>query len=146
MSESRLDFEPSILARARYPKGRRTLQAILDATYDVVIEEGLGAASQEAIARRAQLTQSAARHYFPTKADLLLAFFTTGIERLQALLREMIAAIGSDPRTQIIESAALQFDRMLEVQDVYFFEAAAYWGRNPGARETRDRWYQTLCR
>ena len=48
MSEqSALNFENSFLARARYPKGRKRLQAILDATYDIVITQGLAAASQD---------------------------------------------------------------------------------------------------
>lgn len=146
MSGKPLDFESSVLKRARYPKGKRTLQAILDATYDLIISEGLAAASQEAIARRANVTQSAVRHYFPTKEELLHAFFSAGMERLQHLLAEKIAAIGDDPRTQLLESAALHYDRMLEVEDLYFFEAVAYWGRNPGLRDTRDRWYQALGR
>ena len=48
-------FQNSFLARARYPKGKRRLQAILDATFDIVVREGLAAASQEAIAKRAGL-------------------------------------------------------------------------------------------
>ena len=59
--QSALNFENSFLARARYPKGKKRLQAILDAIYDIVITEGLAAASQEAIARRANVTQSAVR-------------------------------------------------------------------------------------
>ena len=75
MSESSSQPESnSFLSRARYPKGRKSLQAILDATYEIVTSEGLTGASQEAIARRAKVTQSAVRHYFPTKEELLLAF------------------------------------------------------------------------
>ena len=59
------EVENSFLSRARYPKGKRRLQAILDAMYEIVISDGLAAASQEAIAKRADVTQSAVRHYFP---------------------------------------------------------------------------------
>ncbi len=146
MSGKLLDFNSSVLTRGRYPKGKRTLQLILDATYDLIIAEGLAAASQEAIAKRANVTQSAVRHYFPTKEDLLHAFFSAGMERLQRLLAQKIATIGDDPRVQLLESAALHYDRMLEVEDLYFFEAVAYWGRNADLRDTRDRWYQALSR
>ena len=138
------DVENSFLSRARYPKGKKRLQAILDATYDIVISEGLTAASQEAIAKRADVTQSAVRHYFPTKDELLIAFFSTGIERLHQLLQNKIAETDRDPRAQLLESASLHYDRMLEVEDVYFFEAAAFWGRNPEFRGVRDEWYQSL--
>ncbi|MGI9325187.1 MAG: TetR/AcrR family transcriptional regulator [Pseudomonadales bacterium] len=140
------NVENSFLSRARYPKGKKRLQAILDATYDIVISQGLAAASQEAIAKRANVTQSAVRHYFPTKDELLFAFFATGVERLQQLLQAKMAETEKDPRVQLLESASLHYDRMLEVEDVYFFEAAAFWGRNPDFRDMRDTWYQTLER
>lgn len=141
-----LNVENSFLARARYPKGKKRLQKILDATYEIVISEGLAAASQEAIAKRAEVTQSAVRHYFPTKDELLIAFFSSGIERLQQRLRNVMTETSQDPRTQLLESASLHYDRVLEVEDAYFFEAAAFWGRNPEFRAVRDAWYQSLDR
>lgn len=142
--QSALNFENSFLARARYPKGKKRLQAILDAIYDIVITEGLAAASQEAIARRANVTQSAVRHYFPTKEELLVAFFTTGIERLQQLLKDKMAEQGRQPQALLLESAALHYDRVLEAEDVYFFEAVAFWAHHPELRQMRDNWYQSL--
>ena len=135
------DTENSFLARARYGKGKRTLQAILDATYELITTEGLTATSQEAIARRANVSQSAVRHYFPTKDELLAAFFSVGIERLESAYRARLAEPDSDPRKQLIELACLQFERMEETKDVYFYEASAYFARNP-AQDVRTDWYQ----
>ena len=73
---------PSVL-RAKTPKGAARLQAIMDATLEIIVADGLGAASQDAIAQRAQVTQSAVRHYFPTKESLLKAFFLAAIDRIQ---------------------------------------------------------------
>jgi AcrR family transcriptional regulator len=145
-SSSLPSFENQFLHRARYAKGRQTLQAILDATYDLIIAEGPTAASQKAIAERARVTQSAVRHYFPTKEELLAAFFSTGIERLQSLLKAKIAEVGSCPRTQLLESAELQFGRIREVDDVFFFESVAFWRRHPRYGALRDNWYQELHR
>ena len=141
-----LNVENSFLSRARYPKGKKRLRAILDSTYEIVISKGLAAASQEAIAKRAEVTQSAVRHYFPTKDELLFAFFSTGVERLQQFLQAKMAEVDRDPRDLLLESASLHYDRMLEVEDVYFFEAAAFWGRNPEFSDMRDEWYQALER
>jgi AcrR family transcriptional regulator len=138
------DEAQGFLDRARYPKGKRTLQAIYDATYQLVITEGLSAASQEAIAKRAKVTQSALRHYFPTKDELLRAFFLTGVQRLKDLLGEKMAEYASDPRAQLLESAAMHFDRIIDEQDVYFYEAAGYWSRSPEFRSIRDEWYGEL--
>ena len=136
----------TFLARARYPKGKMRLQAILDATYEIVTSEGLAAASQEAIARHANVTQSAVRHYFPSKEELLLAFFTVGVERIQVVLEEKLAERHPDPRTKLLDIVATHIDWIGEVEDVYYFESAAFWARNPGFRDLRENWYQKLAR
>ena len=140
MSEEKSSF----LDRARYPKGRKTLQAILDATYELIIADGPTAASQQAIADRAKVTQSAVRHYFPTKEDLLQAFFATGIERLRSLLDAKLAAVGNDPRTQLLECVELHYSRIRAVDAVFFFEATAFAKRNPAFSAMRDEWYQSV--
>ncbi len=140
------DSDNSFLARAHYPKGRKTLQAILDATYELIIAEGPTAASQQAIADRAGVTQSAVRHYFPTKDDLLMAFFTTGIERLQILLKAKLAEVHDDPRQQLLEIAALHSSRISEVDNALFFETMAFWRRYPQYSEMRDHWYEYMSR
>ena len=84
------------------------------------------------------------RHYFPTKDELLVAFFTAGIERLQQLLKDKMAEQGREPQALLLESAALQYDRVLEMEDVYFFEAVAFWAHHPEFRQMRDNWYQSL--
>ena len=137
-------FENKFLGRARYPKGRQTLQAILDATYALIISEGPTAASQQAIAARAKVSQSAVRHYFPTKDDLLLAFFSTGIERLQALMHNKLAEITRNPRTQLLECAQLQYQRISEVDAVLFFESSAFARRNDDFAAMRESWYQSV--
>ncbi|WP_296277343.1 TetR/AcrR family transcriptional regulator [Pseudomonas sp. UBA7530] len=146
MPDQPINLENEFLSRARYAKGKKTLQAILDATYDLIIEEGPTAASQKAIAERARVTQSAVRHYFPTKEDLLVAFFATGIERLRHLLKAKIAEVELDPRTQLLDIAALHFSRIRDTDDVFFFEATAFWRRHPNYSEVRDRWYQEASR
>lgn len=146
MPDQPISFESEFLNRARYAKGKMTLQAILDATYDLIVEEGPTAASQKAIAERAKVTQSAVRHYFPTKEDLLVAFFSTGIERLRNLFKAKIDEADVDPRTRLLDIAALHFSRIRDTDDVFFFEATAFWRRHPNYSEIRDRWYQEASR
>ena len=141
-----IDADNSFLGRARYPKGKARLKAILEATYDIVISEGLAAASQEAIARRANVTQSAVRHYFPTKEELLLAFFSVGVERLKAVVDEKLAAHHDSAREKLLDIVSTHYDWINHTEDVYYFESAAFWGRNPGFRSMREAWYQKLTR
>lgn len=140
------EAENSFMSRARYPKGKKSLKAILDATYDIIISQGLAAASQDAIAKRANVTQSAVRHYFPTKEGLLLAFFSTGVDRLKILLDKKMAEDVSDPSIKLLDIVSTHYDWINNVEDVYYFESAAFWGRNPEFRQMRERWYQKMAR
>lgn len=134
----------SAVRRARTPKGRRALQAILDATYELVSSEGLTATSQKAVAKRAGVTQSAVRHYFPRKDDLLDAFFVANIERLLLQFKEELAIVDKDPRSKLIRIASLHSERILKVEDVAYFEIASAWARNPDYRKLRNHWYKSL--
>ncbi|MCP4004380.1 MAG: TetR/AcrR family transcriptional regulator [bacterium] len=134
------------LPSARTRKGERTLGAILDAAVEIVSSHGFAALSQEAAAKRAGISQSTLRHYFPTKDELVAACF----HRSLAEMGESISAILDDPRadpvTQLEESIALHLGFILQGADGYFFESLAYWARNPQQRVLRDEWYQWLHR
>jgi AcrR family transcriptional regulator len=138
------DVKNSFLDRARYAKGRKTLQAILDATYELIISDGPTAASQQAIADRAKVTQSAVRHYFKTKEDLLEAFFITAIERWKVVLSDKLAETGRDPRERLLEWTEIHFDNLRRVDAVFYFEISAFSQRNAALGAAREEWFQTL--
>ncbi len=144
MAQIPATVDAGIMARARTPKGRKALQAILDATYELVRTHGLNAASQEVIAKRAGLTQSAVRHYFPRKSELLDAFFLYSAERLENRFREELAAVHKDPRSHLLSIAALHYDRILEVEDASYFETLSLWARTPKYRKIRNQWYHRV--
>lgn len=131
--------------RARTPKGRSTLQAILEATFELAMTKGLRAASQEAVARRTGLTQSAVRHYFPTKSDLLDAFFWYGTEKLEQQLIDEVGKADKAPRIRLLSLAALHYDLILKVDDYAYFETLSIWARTPKYRKYRDRFHQRVC-
>lgn len=145
MASNAAQADNSFLSRARYPKGRRSLQLILDATYDIVTTEGLAAASQEAIARRANVTQSAVRHYFHTKEELLLAFFTVGVERFRNVLQEKLYEDVANAKTKLLGIIDAHVDWISQTEDVYYFESAGFWARNPNFSDLRENWYQELA-
>lgn len=137
-------IDNSLMEHARTPKGRKALQAILDATYDLVSTDGLNAASQEAIAKRAGLTQSAVRHYFPRKSDLLDAFFLYSTARLEDQFRQELATLEKEPRSRLLGIASLHYDRILEVEDAAYFETLALWARTARYRRVRNQWHRRV--
>lgn len=131
---------PSVL-RAKTPKGAARLQAIMDATLEIIVADGLGAASQDAIAQRARVTQSAVRHYFPTKESLLKAFFLAAIDRLQQAFDTPPPGSGHDPQGEVLRLVQIHLDAILDVDRVFFFEALAYWTRDSELSAIRKAWH-----
>ncbi len=136
--------ETSFTRLAKYNKGKKTLQAIQDAIYELILEGGLTAASQDSIASRAKVTQGAVRHYFPTKDEMLQAFFMSGLERMRFTIEEKMNDPLPDQRDQLQEVVSAHLDSIISTQEVYFFETAAYFARNDDFQEKRRAWYETL--
>ena len=130
--------------RAKTPKGEARLKAIMDATFDIIVSEGLGAASQEAIAQRAAVTQSAVRHYFPTKESLLKAFFLEAIDRIQQAFDTPPTDTDTNPQTELLRLVNIHLEAILDLDRVFFFEALAYWMRDAELSAVRKTWHQSV--
>jgi len=65
----------------------RTRERLLDATLDVIFEEGWSGASTSRICERAGVSRGAQTHHYPTKVELLLA----AIERASHAHGELVA-------------------------------------------------------
>ena len=72
-----------------------TRALILEAAEAVMCEDGYGATSTRAVAKRAGLKPSLVHYYFPTTDDLLFAVFRKGAEQSDAWLETALA--GPDP-------------------------------------------------
>ena len=59
----------------RETKGERTRRRIMDEARAMIDEVGIDAISQEAVARRVGITQSALRHHFPTRESMFDAIY-----------------------------------------------------------------------
>ena len=134
----------SSVLRAKTPKGEARLQAIMDATFDIIVSDGLGAASQEAIAQRAAVTQSAVRHYFPTKGSLLKAFFLEAIDRIQQAFDTPPADASTDPQAELVRLVNIHLEAILALDRVFFFEALSYWMRDAELSAVRKTWHESV--
>lgn len=132
-------------ASGQTPKGRRALEAIFRGTLSVVTELGLSAASLEAIADQAGLSQAALRHYFPTRDDLLTAFFLAATGWLESEVRSLAGQNGVSPRDQLEQCVNWHLQYMEQVDTAFWLESSAYWLRNPEGRRARDRFYRWLA-
>ena len=62
-------------------KGERTRRLIMTEARCMIDEVGIEAISQEAVARRVGITQSALRHHFPTRESMFDAIFDHAFNR-----------------------------------------------------------------
>lgn len=137
-------IEEQFAAEGRTPKGRRTRRAIFAATRDLVVSQGLELTSLEAIANGAGLTQAALRHYFPTREDLLTAFFVAATRWFRAQVADLLTAGDAPARQQLERCISWHLEYMEHVDTVFWLEGSVYWIRHPQPRQTRDEFYRWL--
>lgn len=125
-------------------KGERTRRTIIEAVNQIVAAEGMAAASQENVARRAGISQSALRHHYPTKENLVravvddqLAMFRTSMERLMLLP-------GGTAAQRLARMIDAQFERVSTHSEALTFEVYAYWARDAAARKPAHEWFTWL--
>jgi len=136
--------EEHFAASGRTPKGRRALVAIFRATRELVTRRGLDATSLDAIADRAGLTQAALRHYFPTREELLHAFFVAATRWFREQVGGMLRGSGLPAGEQLRNCVAWHLEYMEQVDTAFWLESSAYWLRHPPPRHTRDEFYRWL--
>lgn len=138
-------IETQFAEAGRTPKGRQALRAIFRATRDVMTEVGLPAASLDLIAQRANLTQAAVRHYFPTRDDLLMRFFLAGSEWLTRQLSRMVEAEHRSPGERLEKCLDWHLEFMEQVDTANWLEMSAFALRRKAERRVRTQWYRWLA-
>jgi AcrR family transcriptional regulator len=78
---------------------------------DLVREEGVGALSLRAVARRADVSHNAPAHHFGTKEGLLTAFAAEGFNRLAATMAEAQRAEGATTGPHLLAASGRGYVR-----------------------------------
>jgi len=124
----------------RYAKGEAREREILEATIDLIYEEGLSAVTHRAVAQRASVRPSAPSYFFPSIDDLIAeairSIVATMMEDLEALSARIEAEGMSredavDAFVELFLGSAPRYDKVL-------FEAYLFATRRPGLRADVD--------
>jgi len=124
----------------RYAKGEAREREILEATIDLIYEEGLSAVTHRAVAQRASVRPSAPRYFFPSIDDLIAeairSIVATMMEDLEALSARIEAEGMSredavDAFVELFVGSAPRYDKVL-------FEAYLFATRRPALRADVD--------
>jgi AcrR family transcriptional regulator len=137
-------IESRFSQNGRTPKGQRALRAVFRATRSLIAEKGLRETTLDSIAGKSGLTQAALRHYFPTRDDLLQAFFITASEWFRAEVEAILAGDHRPARKKLEQCIAWHLEYMENVETTFWLEASAYWLRREPPRRVRDTFYVWL--
>ena len=103
------------LTQRKHPRQARaqaTIEAILEATAQLLVQEGVEAASTNRIAEKAGVSVGSLYQYFPSKEAVLFALVDRHVQRMQRMLEEKAADLVAAP----IEEGVLAYVRaMFEV-------------------------------
>ncbi len=141
--QSNKKLEPA--DRQRSTKGQRTERAILDAALKIIDKSGFAAASQEAIAKTAGISQSTLRHYFPTVDELHNAIFATQYLSYREEMERILLQPMTEPKEMILTMVQAHLDHIGNASDSLAFETHAYLSRNAMPRLERNKWFEWLA-
>lgn len=130
--------------QARTTKGERTRRAVLDGARVIVGESGTSGVSQEAVAKRAGISQSALRHYFATKDELLAALFDDVLEGHRARFEQIVLEPGAAPAARIARIVHAHLDSIIGTSDATMLEVFAFWARYEEAGAARQDFHAWL--
>lgn len=85
-------------ARPMQARGRRSIQAIIDAAHRLLRRAGPSGLTTPAIAAEAGVSVGAVYHYFPNKEAVVLALFEQKLADIRAIVDDPVAAPGGDWR------------------------------------------------
>jgi AcrR family transcriptional regulator len=128
----------------RSTKGERTRRAILDGARAIVGEVGTEALSQGAVAKRAAISQSALRHYFPSKDELLQALWDDVLAAHRAGFERVLLEPGASAAVKITRIVHTHLDFVISASDATMLEVFAFWARRSEARLARHEFHRWL--
>ncbi len=85
-------------------------EQILEATMQVIVRDGMDAASMRAVAEEADVSLGLLSYHFDDKENLIVAAFQLATERLLELTAERLDAAGEDPLERAKAAARAFFD------------------------------------
>lgn len=110
-----------------------------------MIEElGIEAISQEAVARRVGITQSALRHHFPTKEGMFDAIFDQVFTSFYRSAEQVLLEPSGEPRNRLVRLCVLHLDYVVSESDRVALESFAHYLHNAELLARQSSWYHWI--
>jgi DNA-binding transcriptional regulator YbjK len=124
----------------RYAKGEAREREILEATIDLVYEEGLSAVTHRAVAQRAAVSPSAPSYFFPSIDELIAEAIRSIVAAMMEDLEALSARIEAERmrREDAVDAFVELFLESAPRYDKVLFEAYLFATRRPALRADVD--------
>lgn len=128
----------------RETKGERTRRRIMDEARTMIDETGIDAISQDAVAKRAGITQSALRHHFPTKESMFDAIFDVAFSGFYKSAELVLLEPGHQPREKLLKLCTLHLGYVTRESDRVALGSFAHYLYNPTQLTRQSGWYHWI--
>lgn len=111
----------------------------------MIDEVGIEAISQEGVARRVGITQSALRHHFPTREAMFDAIFDHVFSGFYRSAERILLEPGNDPRQRLIKLCELHLGYVMTESDRLALGSFAHYLYNPALLARQSSWYHWIA-
>lgn len=129
----------------RETKGERTRRRIMTEARAMIDEIGIEAISQDAVARRVGITQSALRHHFPTRESMFDAIFDHVFSGFYRSAEQVLLEPGSEPKQRLMKLCALHLGYAMTESDRVALQSFAHYLYNPELLSRQSSWYHWIA-
>ena len=110
----------------------------------MIEEAGIEAISQEAVARRVGITQSALRHHYPTRDSMFDAIFDHVFKSFYRSAEQVLLEPGHEPRQRLMKLCALHLGYAMSESDRVALQSFAHYLYNPDQLMRQSSWYHWI--
>lgn len=126
-------------------KGERTRRRIMAEARAMIDEMEIEAISQEAVARRVGITQSALRHHFPTRDGMFDAIFDHVFKGFYRSAELVLLEPGNEPRQRLMKLCSLHLGYAMSESDRVALQSFAHYLYNPDQLSRQSAWYHWIA-
>lgn len=128
----------------RETKGERTRRRIMAEAQAMIDEMGIDTISQDAVAKRVGITQSALRHHFPTRESMFDAIFDHVFSGFYRSAEQILLEPGRDPRQRLVKLCTLHLSYAMRESDRVALQSFAHYLYNPDLLSRQSSWYHWI--
>lgn len=136
-----------ILNRGRYSKSEERIEKILDATIEIIAQDGYTHFSLRTVANRAGYRLGGVQHFFPTKDELLEAALARDIGRYERNMDEIAEQLDVSAEDRFAELVRVHFDASMDpFVSSFFLSFWALGAHDNFAQELQNELYENAVK